>query len=263
MEVTMETITPHKAESWLNLNTSNRPLRNGVAEKYAADMAAGRWTNCPEPISFYADDSLADGQHRLFAISLSGQTIKMPVARGLRKEDGLNINTGLGRSLVDNARISGADPELSTALVGAARAVAQGTQPAGSMSNSAKLELVNEHREAAQWAVSNCRRTRYLCNAVIMGAIARAYYHERDKARLERFCEVLATGHSNGETESAAVSIRNYLISRASASSSALNWRDTFLKVQNAISYFMRGRKLTVIKGVAEEAYPLKAGKKK
>jgi hypothetical protein len=263
MDITVENITPNKAQSWLNLNTGNRPMRSGVAEKYADDMSNGRWTNCPEPISFYADNTLADGQHRLWAIVESGVAIRMPVARGLRREDGLNINTGLGRGLVDNARISGIDADLSTSLIGAARAIADGEPQKGALSNAAKLEIVNAHREAAQWAVSNCRRVRFLCNACIMGAIARAYMHESDTDKLKRFCEVLATGFYSGEAESSAVAIRNYLISRASASSTSAHWRDTFLKVQNAIAYFMRGKKLTVIKGVAEEAYPLKTTKRK
>jgi hypothetical protein len=262
MDIVIERITPRKAEAWLNLNTNNRPLRPGVVEKYADDMKHGRWTNCPEPISFYADNDLADGQHRLFAIIDAGVEVTMPVARGLRREDGLNINTGLGRSLIDNARISGADPDLSTALIGAARAIAEGEPQSGSKSNAQKLDLVSAHREAAQWAVDKVKRTRYLCNAVVYGAIGRAWYHESDKARLEHFCEVLGSGLMDGERDTAAVILRNYLIARGSSSSNAANWRDSFLKVQNAIRYFMQGKKLSVIKSVSEEAYPLKKKRK-
>jgi hypothetical protein len=261
MDIAIETITPAKAASWLNLNVLNRPLRDGIVEKYADDMRSGCWTDCPEPISFYEDDELADGQHRLYAIVEAGVTLKLPVARNVRREAGLNINTGLPRTIVDAARISGADPDLTNALIGTARAVAVGEPQRTALSNASKLALVELHREASQWAVSNCRHVRYLCNAVIMGAIARAYMHERDHELLKRFCTVLGTGFSEGEKESSAIALRNYLIARASANTSPAMWRDTFLKVQNAIHYFMRGKKLTVIKGVAEEAYPLKKPK--
>lgn len=74
MQLTVEKITPKIAEAWLNANTCNRKLRDGIVERYAADMTAGKWTECPEPISFYVDGDLADGQHRLFAITESGTT---------------------------------------------------------------------------------------------------------------------------------------------------------------------------------------------
>lgn len=262
MEIQIESVTPDKATRWLNLNKSNRKMRTGVSEKYADDMRNGRWTSCPEPIAFYVDGDLADGQHRLWAIVDSGMTIRFPIARGLQREDGLNLNTGLGRTLVDNGRISGVDPDLSPALVSTARSVAVGEAAKGSLSNARKLEYIDTHREAAQWAVTNVKRTKFLCSAPIQAAIARAWYVETDHARLKRFCDVLGTGFSNGEEESAAIALRNYILQRMSSAASAAMWRDTFLKTQNAVRYFMQAKKLTIIKSVAEEIYPLKKTRK-
>lgn len=257
MHIRIETVTPDKATAWINQNKSNRKLRDGVVEKYADDMKRGRWTNCPEPISFYADGDLADGQHRLWAIVESQTEQIFPVARGLSREDGLNINTGMARTLVDAGRISGRDPNLSNTLISTARAIAEGSPAGSAKSNAARLVMVEDHREAASWAVSNGPKAKYLRNALVLAAIGRAWYHEADTDRLKRFCDVLNTGLCEGEAEHAAVVLRNYLLQRASASSSAALWRDSFLKVQNAISYFMRGKKLTVIKSTAEEVYPL------
>jgi hypothetical protein len=67
----------------------------------------------------------------------------------------------------------------------------------------------------------------------------------------------MSTGFFDGDKETAAVALRNYMLTKGSATSSAPLWRDTFLKAMNAIHYFMRGKKLTVIKAVKEEAYPL------
>lgn len=264
MELTQELVTPKMAEAWLNLNTNNRPLRDGVVEAYAADMKSGNWTTCPEPISFYGDGSLADGQHRLFAITESGCSIRFPVARGLHKRDGLNLNMGLGRTLVDNARISGTDPELTTALISTARAIAEGDVGTGRQTNAQKLEFVERFRGPAAWAVAVTPRVRYLCNAPIMAAVGRAYMVEKDHEKLKRFCVVMGKGFAEGSADSAAIAIRNYLLSRSSTTSSAANWRDTFLRVQNAISYFMKGKRLTISKSVADEVYPLpKAAKTK
>jgi hypothetical protein len=257
MELLIENVTPKKAEAWLNANNSNRKLRAGVAEKYADDMRNGRWTECPVPIAFYADGELADGQHRLWAIVEADVSIKFPIARGLTREAGLNIDTGLTRSLVDNARISGADRDLSNELLSVARAIEDGSaaNKGNPRSNSERLALVEKHRGAAKWTVTHGPRGRGLRSALTLGAIGRAYYHENDLDRLIQFSNVLSSGHvMNADTDSAAITIRNYLLNRGQFTSGT--WRDTFLKVQNAIRYFMRGQKLTIIKGVGEEAYP-------
>lgn len=262
MDIRIESITPAKATAYLNDNKANRKLRDGVVERYADDMAKGRWTNCPEPISFYEDGDLADGQHRLWAIVESNTTQTFPVARGLKRADGLNINTGLGRSLVDNARISGADQNLTPSIISAARAIAFGATTSSKdnpipRSNAATVEVVQKYREAAEWATQRVKRVNGLCGAVVLGAVGRAYLCGVDRNKLHRYCDVLGNGFADGEHESAAVAMRNYLIAKKGVASSTALWRDTFMKVQNSITYFAAGKKLTVIKGVSEEAYPL------
>lgn len=254
----MMNVTPKMAEQWINSNTCNRSLRDGVVEQYAADMRAGNWTQCTAPICFYENGELADGQHRLYALIESQTTQRFTIMRGLSREDGLNIDTGLGRTVVDNGRISGLDPNLSPALVGTARAVESGMPSMGRMSNAQKLAIVAQHREACEWAVSHVPHAKNICNSVVLGAVARAWYWERNHARLDEFCKVIGTGFSSGEADSAAVAMRNYLLQNAGIAASAAMWRDTFLKVQNAIHYFMDGKRLTVIKSVKEDAYPLK-----
>lgn len=258
MDITVETITPKKAEAWLNANKTNRTLREGVVEQYAKDMKTGNWTQCTAPIAFYDDGDLADGQHRLYAIVESGTTQQFTVMRGLQRKDGLNIDTGLARSLVDAGKISGLDTRLSHAVVATSRAVATGMSSAGRMSNAEKLAVVSEHRDAAEWAISKLPHQKNVCNSATLAAVARAWYVETDLDRLEKFCKVIGTGFSDGDADSAAIAMRNYMLQNAGLAASTPMWRDTFLKVQNAIYYFMRRQRLTVIKSVKDEAYPLK-----
>ena len=269
MLLTTERITPAKAEAWLNKNNVNRKMREGVAEKYASDMKNGRWTQCPSPISFYENGNLADGQHRLWAIIDANTTITMPVVRGLTIEDGLNIDTGRARSLIDAAKISGADTKLSTTLVSLCRAIHDGvhsndaSRKGAARSNSEYMDIVTTYREAAVWAMNHCPNGRLLRNAIVMGAVARAWYHVEDHDRLARFGVVLGTGLYDNEGETAAIALRNYLFMKGSQTSSTALWRDTFLKCQNAINYFMMGKKLTAIKAVKNEIYPLKRARAK
>lgn len=257
MDATIENVTPTKAEKYLNLNSSNRKLRPGVAEKYARCLRDGTWTECPEPISFYEDNEVADGQHRLWAIVDSGVAVRCVIVRGLPRSAGLNINTGLARTLVDNSRIAGLGDDLSNELLATSRAVEVGAATSRAQSYSERLAYVDKHREASKWAMANGPRGRGLRNAITLAAVARAYYHEPDKDRLHRFGDVVSTGFSDGNYESAAIAIRNYLQAKGAQAASQALWRDTFLKVQNAIRYFMLSRPLTVIKVVSDEAYPL------
>lgn len=259
MLIELEIVTPAKAEKWLNSNTNNRKLRPGVAERYAADMLTGLWTTCPTPISFYEDGSVADGQHRLFAIVESGCSIKFPIARGLKRTDGLNIDTGLGRSLVDNAHISGKDKSLSTEMISVARAIQDGEPPNGTRtrSNASRLELVQTHRECIDWVIAKGPRGKLVRNSLILGAMARAYRTEPNTERLARFAVVLSTGFYDSKDETAAIALRTYLLQRGATASISANWRDTFLKTQHAIWMFMRGRSMTVTKTIGTEDYPL------
>jgi hypothetical protein len=266
MKVAMELITPKKAEVWLNANVHNRRLRAGLVEKYAADMVAGLWTNCPEPISFYEDNTIADGQHRLWAVVESGVAVWFPVCRGLTRADGVNINTAVGRSVVDAAKISGRDPDLTNELVAACRAVAEGKHGSSkATSHGAKLAHVEQHRDAVAWALEMAPRQRNLRNSIVAGAIARAFLHEQTNlARLQRFCEVFGRGFQEDSSESAAIALRNYFIRDGSSPLMvAGTWRDTFLKSQNAIWHFMRQRQLVVIKAIADERYPLPSTKRR
>lgn len=258
-KIECEVITPKRAEDFLNRNTNNRKLRDGVVEKYAQDMKDGKWTECTVPIVFYDNGDVADGQHRLWAVIESGHNQKFFVLRGLPRSAGLNIDNGLGRTLVDNARISGSDGDLSNELVCVARCVDLGSRFTGrNPSNALALQYVKMHEEASRWAIKHGPMGKFMRNSMSLTAIARAWYLEEDKDRLARFCKVLGDGFSEGDQESAAVAIRNYLVQNGRTTILAPFWRDTFLKMQNAIYHFMRGRQLMVIKRVSEEAYPLK-----
>jgi hypothetical protein len=264
MEVTQEKVTPAKAEKWLNQNTGNRKMRPGVAEKYAADMKANRWTDCTDPIAWYDGGfELANGQHRLWAICESGVAQTFIVVRNLPRDAGLNIDTGLGRTLVDNARISKSDDGLSNELVGVCRSIEDGTHAnignntRGPRSNAEKLAIVQKHREVGNWVCHNGPRGKLLRNSIVLAAMGRAWYAEKDKDRLRRFADVLTTGLYNDDGETAGVALRNYLMLKGSTTSSSALWRDTFLKSQNAIHYFMRGKRLTAVKKIETESYPL------
>lgn len=254
-QVSVEMFTPEDALEILCKNDINRALNNDVVRVYNTDMQVGDWSVCPGAICFYEDGQLADGQHRLNALIESGCSALFIVMRGLTRKDGFNIDTGRPRKLVDAVRIATGE-HIPTNLFSIARSIKSGVSQHGRNSNSMQYDTIEEFREAAEWVIANGPRGKKLGNGAILGAVGRAYLAGVDHDKLHRFCDVLRTGFAEGTHESAAVAMRNYLLAAQNSSTSAL-WRDTFLKVQNAIKYFIAGKQLTIIKSVKDEAYPL------
>jgi hypothetical protein len=257
-----ELITPKLAEKYLNANTRNRPLRAGHAERMVADMAAGAWTACAAPIVFYTDATLADGQHRLWAITMSGVAQTFTVIRDFPIPAGVNIDTGVPRNAVDAARINGIDADVNALMISTARGVEDGQPMPGRRARSVTetLTVLSKHKEMAHWVSKHGPKGRGIRNSAVLSAIGRAWYVELDKNRLAHFGRVLSKGFVESEIDSAAVALRNYLLMKMGAkahTASSGMWRDTFLKVQNAIYAFMRGTPLTIIKTTADESYPL------
>lgn len=259
--ISLEIITPEIASEYLKKNSSNRKLKFANVRAYVADMKDGKWTPGLSMIQFYESGDIADGQNRLKAIELSGIPQSFFVRRGLKREDGLNIDRHAPRTLSDAARIAGVSDSVSNAIWSVARAVDTGTRDSPVMSHSQKLEIIARHREASEWALSKVKNASGIKVAAVTAAVARAYYAENDLDRLEKFCYVISTGFANGLNETAAVAIRNYLLANPKVTVPREGFRDTFLKIQNAIGYFMRGKPLTVIKSVGSEAYALKTVK--
>jgi hypothetical protein len=78
-----KTITPEMAIEILEKYAPNRPLRENIVQIYASDMKNGRWALTHQGIAFNDRGQLYDGQHRLWAIALSGVPIKTTVTRGV------------------------------------------------------------------------------------------------------------------------------------------------------------------------------------
>lgn len=101
MQIKLEQITPVIAKRMLENNTTNRVIRMQKVCEYANEMASGRWHQTGDPIRFFEDGTLADGQHRLEALIASGVILRLPVVRGLKPESMVGIDMGAKRSVAD------------------------------------------------------------------------------------------------------------------------------------------------------------------
>ncbi len=101
MKITLESITPAKAQEFLKHNTKNRNLIKTNVTFLANQMKANKWEDTGDTIKFATDGTLLDGQHRLHAIIESKKTYQLYVARGLKSKAFQVIDTGKSRAAKD------------------------------------------------------------------------------------------------------------------------------------------------------------------
>jgi hypothetical protein len=107
LDITVEKISPRRAQEYLGYNISNRNLRTGHVDALARDIAAGHWQLTHMPLAFDTDGNLIDGQHRLHAIIKSETPLNMIVVRGVQKSVQEVIDAGAARSGADALKLSG------------------------------------------------------------------------------------------------------------------------------------------------------------
>ena len=76
-------VTSEIAKWLLSLNTGNRPMEKGNADRFRTILREGRWQNTGEPIIVSHEGILNDGQHRLAAIVDTGIAAEMDVRFGI------------------------------------------------------------------------------------------------------------------------------------------------------------------------------------
>ena len=102
------TITPDMAQELLAFNTNNRPRQMNYEREYAEDMLENKF-HISESVIGFNDGVLTNGQTRLQACIASGREFETIVY--LKLVQNIHMDTGKGRSDVDNIRLNKAVSE--------------------------------------------------------------------------------------------------------------------------------------------------------
>lgn len=252
-------VTPTMATEWLEkYNTKNRPVKDSVVKRYAKDMREGRWLNrSAEPIIFDWEESLVDGQHRLWAVIESGVSITFLVVENADPKQRQVTDIGVGRNVKD---ILGFDGVIATP-----GGIAVVKRMLESFSSSIRLTVAEQreayvrHEQAIKWAYSTYKCTQKgLRGSSLLAPIVRAYYSQ-DHDKLARFLEVLRTGQMDGQTEVSAILLRNYVmtlgVNRAMVGRKARE--EVYAKTERAIAAFLKGEIIGTLRAATEELFPI------
>lgn len=155
VHVAVVDFTPEMAQQWLeHKNTRNRPLGKGDIRKYCLAMLAGEWElNC-ETIVLDEKGKLVNGQHRLAAVVLAGETdsdVRVPilVALGVKSKSFDTFDQGRARSLADVLSVNQEDNanDLAAALRLLWLRLSSAKIAGGKAFRSATaVDLLNEHK---------------------------------------------------------------------------------------------------------------------
>jgi len=145
--VSLETITPERAQQYIDSSEGNRKSAARNSERYAIDVKARTWALTGEPVLIDSDDQLIDGHGRLLAIISAGEPITVFVIRGIDPAVRMYIDTVKSRNLIDVLDDEFEVPNLATFAYIAKRAA---LIKKGSTVSSDTLTTRNEEMEIAR-----------------------------------------------------------------------------------------------------------------
>lgn len=254
-------ITPAMAQKWLDTaNQNNRNLRHGLAEKYARDMEHGNWDVTHQGIAFYDDGTLADGQHRLKAITLSNKTVSMMVTKNLPRKTSQAIDQNAPRQMHDVIHIAGGPAWVDKDVIAVARTVLIRFNHRSNNIQSTPSEViayVNKYSEQLRFVASlTPSKKRYLTTAVLSANYLCALVAGEPREKLKRFAEIMVTGEIVGQHENAAIRLREYLLANTAAWSGT-DRLETAKKAQKALMCFCSDKPLSRLYTPDEFIYPV------
>ncbi len=257
-----EIITPEMAKEYLTHNTQNRKLRASVVSKYVRDIINDEWECNGQSIVFDEDNKLKDGQHRLTAIMKAGVPEKVLVARGVSRDCKI-YDRGLGRKAADVLKLEGY--EVNTRIIGAInldltffKKVISPTDAEIENTYINNCDSLERSYKAASIG-SNFKNSKNINTSA--GILTGAYMLMSgllDEESLSRFARIVNTGITTKESEYAAITFRNDLISNRVVVNGAGKRPRYIYAIQRAMLDFANGiprTKSYIAKRMDEDGY--------
>jgi hypothetical protein len=279
----VEDIDPLTAERYLKTQKNNRNANAARVTEYADRMIKEQWM-IGQPIIFDENDCLIDGQHRLRAVVRYGKPVCFLVVRGLPEKSASILDIGQKRSVAQVAKIQGVKQSsladrthiLNAAMLGYSLRLRQKEDElarnllniipsvASARFPQTMIDLMVKYEEGLDFVIKRRvgRESRKSVGdySAIKGAVFRAYYHV-DRTRLEEFLDVFQNGFPSGNSDFAAMALRNYITAIRSGErkvrfDESINL-DMYKKTESAILNFQAKNPIMLLRGSEFEEFPL------
>jgi len=234
------TITPELATLWLQKNNRNRRVKQHKVQMIARDIKSGRWQSTnPNPISFYQDGFLADGQHRLLAIVSAGISIQCRVVYDVANNAGVYIDTNVARSVSDTVTVFIGDeqyvPKITTMVKWS---FVNGEE----LTPQQHLDLYVQYKDDLLFILDSFKGSnRCLQSGFILSALFMALVGGVNNETITQFCEVLKTGVTVEDRDVTVIAFRDYVFQNK-VPGTRDGRLDLLIRAQNAICNYANNK---------------------
>ena len=192
----IEVITPHQAELWLQRNESNRNIRKNLVVKYARAIQAGNWHLTGDGVSLSENGNLLDGQHRLTAIVQTGMPVRMGVFRKVPERSQQYKDSGAVRTVADGLRMY--NNEIHGSLVAAVCKLLHifDTGAMFSLDYDETVSIYDQYQESFKWMQESIPKIKgVIRTAPVLAPIVWAHANGMEE-EAEAFWSGLSTGEN-------------------------------------------------------------------
>lgn len=254
-------ITPDMAEVVLTDRGPNRHVAASVINKYARDMAAGRWRLNGQTIKIASDGRLLDGQHRLEAAKKAKRPFPAIIVEGLSSDIFSSLDIGRRRAMSDVLRERG---EINTIILASSLRwlwmIQNGVVLAANSSptNSELLDLLKRHADIRA-SLRHVAAIRDIMGSGIAAALHRTFA-DADSARANEFFDRLIDGVQLAEN-SPILRLRERLLKARAVNRVRLPEAERLAISIKAWNAYRQGRPVQLLiwrnKGTAREPLPM------
>lgn len=259
-KVSIERIDSRKAIQLLEKNSYNRNIADNTVARYARIMLAGEWDLSGDAIVIATDNSVINGQHRLWAVAVSELSQRFVLLTGANPDSRLYVDTLRPRSAADTMRIH--VPELGMRAEDIATLKAfYSPLPSnfGSRLTAWPVPVIERGAQKLLGALAFLREKlptlKRGLSAPVRACVARAFYHI-DPLILGRFAEVLQTGEAVDPMEFSAVKLRRILF-ETYGGTKRIAPVASFQYTQSAIQAFATKREIQILRATKEDLFPV------
>lgn len=253
MTTRRELITPAVAAKMLETNTHNRNITPRLVNQYARDMSTGAWREHHQGIAFDESGVLCDGQHRLLAVIESKCSVWMLVTRGVQSAAMEGIDIGKGRTTADIFTLDGIPcagrvVPIATLM----EMVMKRTEWRNVATFPSKSEIraaYDKYKIALDWAAGGHNAGFHSQLKSAAPGCALALFYLKHPAIADEFRNLLTTPVNQG-ADSPVLALRT-LLDRWPRNQNTRK-KDLAEHVLSGSFSFLRGRKVTVIRPIAE-----------
>lgn len=253
-------ITPELAQTWLYHNIQNRSIRVKFVNDLIEKIQNGKWQPITlDAIGFYEDGTLANGQHRLTAISKAGVPVYAKVEFNIPKDAAITIDAGKSRSAADNIKILTGKDYYTTRISNMISLCAEGSKN--------KSLTPEDHYKIAQMYEDDIvfvkdlfeGSPKFLQSASTMASVFLALENGVPRDKLREFVQLLNSYVARDDYQAVVINYRNKLFQEYSQKTGKQrkNYTYEIKRCQNVIYHFCNSSIITNFLSPNNYRYPL------